>query len=848
MRKLLLPFAALLVLLSISVRPAQAHSADMYFHTLTINLSDEGIQVVWDLAPGPMLAQAIWKSADLDEDNRISPEEGFNWSASILDQLTIESDRTALQFELQDTLWPEDIDKLYASQGAIQITLNAGWPSSNPLYDTQIAVHNRFEEAYSVNWFVVKGQEDLIFTQPEQQNGMLNFRLFSTQSPLDLPVEEYFETWESARPTLPGGTVAVEPPRQSNTLTLLQDILRTDQFSPLFLVTSFGVALLLGALHALSPGHGKTVVAAYLVGSRGKPYHAIALGLLVTLTHTGSVFAIGLLTLTASQYFLPTDVFVVLEIASGLLILTLGIGLLIPRLREWRAFRRHEQSRKQRKPEITQDAAVGPKRLVLNTPIEEFGPSHSHDESMMGYIPRGLPQENPLSGITWRALVPLGISGGLVPCPDAIAILLIAVTINRIAFGLSLIVTFSMGLAIVLIIIGILMLQSKRLFERLEWFGRVAYTMPMVSALFVAGLGGGLTIGALSKGEGGIQIPQRASSQQQFDLQAARILYLAPNENNVTQLFRLPVSGGKPEALTQEPSGVLEFLLSPDQATIIYVSIEGASATKIWRLDLESGERSSVLDCPLADCSGIIWQPGEETLLFSYLDDSNAATALGVPTIRWLDLTTMESGAIFQDEAIPAFNPRLSSDGRYLSFTSVYPKRIQIYALDSGESSSIEILTGSPAAWSPQENVFLFTNMVNVKESYLTRLFSYDLKQDRITRLGGEDYYNDNFPSWSPDGEWIVQVRGARVIEEAYRGDQIWLMRPDGSEAHPVTREVDILHQRPVWSPDGRYLLYAVYNINTGVGVTLPQVRILEIESGQVTDLVDGGSSPIWLP
>ncbi len=114
----------------------------------------------------------------------------------------------------------------------------------------------------------------------------------------------------------------------------------------------------------------------------------------------------------------------------------------------------------------------------------EHGHDHSHE------IPEA---------ITWRSLITLGISGGLVPCPDAIAILLVAIAINRILVGLALIISFSLGLAIVLIVIGLLMVNGSRLFTRSDAFNRLTPVMPMVSAGIVLILGFGLTYGAVSK-------------------------------------------------------------------------------------------------------------------------------------------------------------------------------------------------------------------------------------------------------------------------------------------------------------------------------------------------------------
>ena len=282
-------------------------------------------------------------------------------------------------------------------------------------------------------------------------------------------------------------------------LVLLEGQLRAATLAPSVLLTVFATAVLMGALHALSPGHGKTVVAAYLVGSQGKAYHAIALGGIVTLTHTGSVLALGLVMLAASRYTVPKGAFPTLQLASELLVASLGIGLLVPRLRGWRTEQQRCCRERMRQPVARQEGPNGRTRLVLNVPIQESGPPHSHDPSTMGSIPRRVPPASPLSSIRWRSLLTLGVSGGLIPCPDAIALLLVAVTIHRIALGLSMILCFSLGLAAILILIGLTVLQGKRLFARLRWFDRIAYAMPVMSASVLVALGLGLALRAIGR-------------------------------------------------------------------------------------------------------------------------------------------------------------------------------------------------------------------------------------------------------------------------------------------------------------------------------------------------------------
>ena len=117
---------------------------------------------------------------------------------------------------------------------------------------------------------------------------------------------------------------------------------------------------------------------------------------------------------------------------------------------------------------------------------------HAH-ESAAGCAQIRLPAQ----GVTFRSLLTLGISGGLVPCPDAIAILLVAVAVNRVPFGILLIISFSIGLALVLIAIGIAMVKGLRLITRSDLLSRFAVYTPVLSAVVVTGLGAALTVSAL---------------------------------------------------------------------------------------------------------------------------------------------------------------------------------------------------------------------------------------------------------------------------------------------------------------------------------------------------------------
>jgi nickel/cobalt exporter len=236
-----------------------------------------------------------------------------------------------------------------------------------------------------------------------------------------------------------------------------------DGFAALFERAAAGDGVLLvlllaafgwGALHALSPGHGKAMVAAYLVGTRGKPRHAVALGATVTVAHTIGVFLLGFVTLALSQYVLPEDLYPWLNLVSGALVVAIGLGVLRARLRG-----RHSHH-------------------------------HHHHDHHHGHA------------VSNRSLIGLGAAAGLIPCPSALVVLLGAIAQHQIGLGMLLIVAFSLGLAGTLTALGLAVVYARRLLPPPRGSGgtalaRVAAILPALSAGLIVGVGCLLTVNAL---------------------------------------------------------------------------------------------------------------------------------------------------------------------------------------------------------------------------------------------------------------------------------------------------------------------------------------------------------------
>jgi ABC-type nickel/cobalt efflux system permease component RcnA len=275
--------------------------------------------------------------------------------------------------------------------------------------------------------------------------------------------------------TAPSLALDLQANRQQTPRSKFTELIAAQQLSLWFLFTAAIVAAGLGALHALEPGHGKTIVAAYLVGSRGTARHALLLGLIVTASHTAGVFALGAVTLYASRYIVPEQLYPWLGFLSGVTIAVLGAYMLVRRLTGAATDHSHADGSNGHWPFAKRQSS----------------PSPNVDPAQR--------DEAPAKRVSMAQLFTLGITGGIIPCPAALIVLLSAFALHRIALGLFLIVAFSVGLAAVLIAFGMAMVYAGRFMARFAVDGPLTKRwLPAASSAFVAILGLALAIQALA--------------------------------------------------------------------------------------------------------------------------------------------------------------------------------------------------------------------------------------------------------------------------------------------------------------------------------------------------------------
>jgi ABC-type nickel/cobalt efflux system permease component RcnA len=278
----------------------------------------------------------------------------------------------------------------------------------------------------------------------------------------------------------------------------ITDIIQARDLTLPAILVSLVVAAGVGAVHAASPGHGKTLMAAYLVGTRGTVRHALALGLTVTVSHTIGVLILGGIVLFAGAVIPSERLFPILGLTSGLIVTVLGLGLLRERVREHRerlsAHDAHDQPH-----DLDHDHAHD------GGDAHTHGHDHTHSDEgpAGGWHSHGLVRHTHLppgdDAVRWRNIVALGLVGGLVPSASAILILVGSIAAGRPAYGMVLTLAFGIGMAVVLVGVGVLLVRARGVIERwprADHLGTLFARLPVITALVFVVAGAVITVQA----------------------------------------------------------------------------------------------------------------------------------------------------------------------------------------------------------------------------------------------------------------------------------------------------------------------------------------------------------------
>ncbi|CAN5677275.1 hypothetical protein BH23CHL5_BH23CHL5_11890 [soil metagenome] len=446
---------------------AHAHPIDRLRQHLLIQLGPETLSLNVGFSGGFLATELVAMEIDANGNGIADESEVAAWAKAVVSRLNIQvgSDQISLETAGIGVTVP-DLLQFRSGLEPIVISIHAPMPPIPDLEQRRLTVKSGYRVDRTDFQYDVGSNQGVAIDDQGWPGSSIHI-LFTIDS------------------KAPGHELGLEASERSESKLIgsVQKYFERDR-SPSLLAGMIGVFAVMGALHAVQPGHGKALAAAYLVATGGTPRDALALGGIVTLTHTVSVLALGAATLAAGQFFSPTRMIPALEIISGVFVALLGLVMFRRAIHLWNRGTRND---------LGSHVATG----------DDHDHHHDHaylsdDEHARLHAREALALQ---SGFSRKGLAALGVSGGMVPCPEALAILLLAIGIGQAGMGMVAIVAFSLGLASTLVAFGLSVVLVKPAMKRLRagsssvrsggWhvFGLVSTTAPLASALVVFLLG-----------------------------------------------------------------------------------------------------------------------------------------------------------------------------------------------------------------------------------------------------------------------------------------------------------------------------------------------------------------------
>ncbi len=384
---------------------------------------------------------------------------------------------------------------------------------------------------------------------------------------------------------------------------------------------------------------------------------------------------------------------------------------------------------------------------------------------------------------------------------------------------------------------------------RFRWVGNEMIFQPLVAFTPTTAYTVTLTAGAV--GESGRTLETGLSWG--FHTRAPQLLYLGrPGpEAQQRQLYAITIGDPAPRQLTDHAFGVWDYAVHPEGDTIIASVLRAEGGSDLWRMDRDGGNQDVLLACPDAACLGPVWSPDGRWVAYERRDIWADAPNLDPKAARiWLlDVEANDQQPLF-DYDVPLHSPVWAPAGEQLAYVSPLIPGIETLDLASGDMWQFGNQWGQAPTWSPDGSELVTPDVMLVDQALVVRLVRVDVEQERLLDISGDDLLvKDQGPAWSPAGGWIAF--GRQYLEEGRwtPGRQIWMVRPDGSEAYPlVTDPMGDLFGL-AWRPDGAALAYLRDDLSEGP-LLVPRVSVwvFDLVARETVLVADDGVLPRWLP
>jgi Tol biopolymer transport system component len=338
-----------------------------------------------------------------------------------------------------------------------------------------------------------------------------------------------------------------------------------------------------------------------------------------------------------------------------------------------------------------------------------------------------------------------------------------------------------------------------------------------------------------------------------FRTRAPKLLYLGRTdpEGDRRQLFLASPSSEPSRQLTDHAGGVWDYAVHPQGEAIVYSVLREDGGSDLWRMERDGRDQRLLLACPEAACLNPAWSPDGRQLAYERRDIWADAPNLDPKAGRvWLlDLAKGRERPLF-DYDVALHSPVWAPQGERLAYVSPILPGVEVYDLYTEELQQFGNEWGAAPVWSPDAAHLVMPELMLAGESLVVRLVRIDLDQEDLLDISGDDdFVKDTSPAWSPGGGWIAFGRQYLDEERWTPGRQIWLTRPDGSEAYALSDEPMFDHFAVAWRPDGSALAYVRSDLSEGPQ-PIPEVSIWVLDLiRRKSEFVAGeGVLPKWLP
>lgn len=369
----------------------------------------------------------------------------------------------------------------------------------------------------------------------------------------------------------------------------------------------------------------------------------------------------------------------------------------------------------------------------------------------------------------------------------------------------------------------------------------------------------------LNGGQAANGLPLLERPSWSFGVGGERVLFLYGLNAAIASVeadSRLPLDKVDPDILASEPSGILEFDVSPEGGTIVYAALREDGGADLKIVGVDGSEGRVLLACPEESCRHPVFSPDGTRVAFerqTRVTDVSGQTTFGEPHVEVLALGQGQPLAL-SAAAGQTRDPNWSTVGQLVVYD---PGRQAFIVLDPalGSPTYVPALSGQFGDIAPDGRTLVFpelyapittTSTISTETlyasafSFFSRLQAVDLASNQTTNVSGAQVVEDTAPLYAPDGQWLVFARRGLTVSTWSPGRQLWRMRPDGSGAAPITNDPLAYHSAVRWSPDGARLVYM--RTDSSDPSRAPEIWISNADGSDAHAVVSGGFGPEWLP